>query len=83
MRRNHGMQSVCGLKQVLDARMATDGQRNETIRGDGYGGGDDSDVKINLGSCTSRYGRCPSSSPAQHRHRCDYYIVIIIIVILL
>lgn len=52
-RLNHGMRCVCGLKQVFDARMAADGQRNETIRGDGYGGGDDSDVKINLGSRTS------------------------------
>jgi len=69
------MRCACGLQQVLDARMAADGQRNETIRGDGYGGGDDSDVKINLGSSTS--------TVAAPRHPPLNTVIVAIIILLL
>lgn len=49
--------------------------------GDGGGGGDDSDVKIDLGR-RSR-GCCPSSSPAQDDRRRDYYFVAAIIIIII
>lgn len=69
------MRCACGLQQLLDARMAADGQRNETIRGDGYGGGDDSDVKINLGSSTS--------TAAAPRHPPLNTVIVAIIILLL